>query len=495
MSEMPSILGSRSSDRSGPRVSTSTPGSPQRPTPAADPSPAYASIERKAPRKARPRVRKIHAQKNRPADDPTPPEPEPEAVTEEEPAFVLPTIPSVASAGEPPIETAPTAAKQVAEKRRPLRKATARRPAVRKSVDDVYGVKQSRVPKNKFIGEVIEFNPNLRPTAFPTLDTPKRATEFESELASQEQYQKSGLEGSLSATRAEEQDSFSFDIQTPATSNAHDRKRPREDDEALAEVLQADEGANHAHPLVPRDQITPASTDATISADTSGEISCKVKGKQRVPWITEFSDPPKYDEETRQGWKLAGKDAYDGNIAAMETSDEEREAVDTGPIVFKTCLMKLWDKIPPSLKCHATDAMGDLFPDDHNLEHHMERLRLSNHQKDDLWVSMTDRAEQQRMAERAQKMLTALQREFHLTKADRVLTDEIHAKMKEKTIYRFPEPEIRGKRYEWRALERYFRLCGLDPGVIHEDGLLHDETGITEEGLQIDKARAEQEIS
>ena len=392
--------------------------------------------------------------------------------------------------------------------KRAPRKATARRPPSRDSLADNFVPKQSRVPKNTYTGPVTDFNPDLRPAAFPTLDTPERAAEFELELAAAEKriaadvrkLQESIDNAKAPAPASTSLSGHSLEQRHEGTSfERRSLKRSHEDVE-IFDALVDYPGSTHAHPAKRHRKAT----------------------NPDLEW--EFGSS---DASLRDGYILAGgRTQYDNFQAEMQSSDEGEMDEETPTRKLKTKgefrftlstveparqRQEIWLELPNNLKCHAVETVGDIYPnykehagithamgtrfeqrtslEQSAVEAFMDVLLLSERDKSILRGLLDIKAQKQRLAELAQKYLDQQRHTFFLKHGTKKLTDAQHEKMKVMTIYKYPEPDLEAPRSAWVALEKYFEMCELDPMYLYEDGgLLNAETGVREEGLQVDRA-------
>lgn len=340
---------------------------------------------------------------------------------------------------------------------------------------------KSRVPKNTYTGPQTEFNPDLPPATFPTLDTAKQVQEYEQKVAAeanQTKIDRFSLDSPVhdSSTRP------ISGTRQPTASNSGRSQRSRAATSSVDSINQrpnvASYGSEHSHPSRPRNSITPIGSDAGMSYEDWKQRSI-AREASRSAWRNskppESSKNPISEENVEQLQEWAKRTSPERYMAEMETSDEEK----VSPIkhVRKPAIsrVELWKSLPSFMKVHAVDSVYEQFPDeDSNSIFH--RLQLTDRQVVEMTKLINERSARGKNEDAIEAKLHAQVRDFLLHRNGQSLSGDKLQTMLDNTIYRKIEegnPVIATRRM-WRDAKEYLELCGL-PG-----SLLDDEDGPTE---------------
>ena len=318
--------------------------------------------------------------------------------------------------------------------------------------EEIYKTPEPRKPKPKksaYRGKVIEYNPNLPPAAFPTLDHPD--------------YVHNGgnipfdLDSHVSGLRSRNASQSHSPSSTP---DPLGRDCPSEDINVI--------GKN------------PAMISATADSAHDGIQSLKQTSTHEQRRSRTSTPSSIYGEPTDNGprnptWvsnmarmKEAGRMSdLDRNMLDMETSDEEDAATRPTKIARSHSSLEFptWDDLAVAHKLDLADAIGELDPDGTDVFEVMDQLRLSVSQKEELTKLLIERQERVATEE------TNQQRHMEKTKAvllqGRHLSQAAFHQMVEENLYGTisEDAHLQTNLRELKKARAYLRNCGFDAAL------------------------------
>ena len=318
--------------------------------------------------------------------------------------------------------------------------------------EEVYKTPAPRKPKPKksaYRGKVIEYNPNLPPAAFPTLDHPD--------------YVHNGgnipfdLDSHLSGSRSQNASQLHSESGTP---DPLGRDCPSEDIDVTGE--------------------NPAMMSATADSTRGGIQSLKRKLTHEQRRSRTSMPSSIYGEPTGNGprnpiWlsnmarmEEAGRMTdLQRNMLDMETSDEEDAA--TGPAKIARTASSLdfptWDDLTVAHKLDLADAIGELDPDATDAFKVMDQLLLSVSQKEELTELLIERQERA-ATEEANHQRHLEKTKAILLKGEHLSQSEFHQMVEENLYGTIGEDAARQTNLpELRKARAYLRNCGFDAAL------------------------------
>ena len=313
-------------------------------------------------------------------------------------------------------------------------------------------LKFSRVPKNTYTGPQVEYNPNLRPAAFPTLDTPERVEAFEQHLAEQRQKQEQQLVGTVDPDVVNGPDlhadhplnerwqNFSLQSPPPSANKATHFRRGHELAPSLTDEVSdgSVEEIRQSGPRPSQRLITPSTTEP--SGASSNQSQAEVSAQQSHEEDSRSESPPRrpnalYHENFEQITEIAQMTDHEMNMAEMETSDEEEMArKDQIKKPIGTQVAR-WDNLSKSAKLDSVDSVHEQYPDD-TANMIFQRLNLTDAQKMEMVQLLERRQGKEREEEDAQQLLQARVHEYMLKNSGRPMSQERYRQMLQETIYK-----------------------------------------------------------
>ena len=315
--------------------------------------------------------------------------------------------------------------------------------------EEIYEPPKPKTPKSKnrpaYRGKVTEFNPNLPPAAFPTLDHPSYvhnggtvAIDLESHsLGSKSQE----LEGHEAVNpdpldrdpHPEEADlTEKFPVPTPTTADFTHRN-------SQFGMQGSEKGQKQA-----RGNIWPSSVHGGPNDN----------GPQNPIWASNMA-------RMVEAGKMSDLDRI---MLEMETSDEEDAATDRrSKFARKNSTQKFpaWDDLTVTHKLDLADAIAEFYPDP---EHVMHQLRLNPSQKKELVELLIER--QGRAArEEANQQTSMNQTKEMLLRGEPLAQAKFH-QMEENLYENIQEDHhIQTNLVELKKARAYLGHCGLDPAL------------------------------
>ena len=320
--------------------------------------------------------------------------------------------------------------------------------------EEIYKTPEPRKPKTKrsaYRGKVIEYNPNLPPAAFPTLDHPD--------------YVHNGgnipfdLDSHLSGSRSR---NASQSHSESSTAGPLGRDCPSEDID--------DMGKNPA--------MTSAMAGSTRGAIQSlKQMSTHEQGRSRTSMPSSIYGEPTDNGPRNPTWlsnmarmEEAGRMTdLQRNMLDMETSDEEDAATRPAKIARSASSLEFptWNDLAVAHKLDLADAIGELLPDGTDVFEVMDQLRLSVSQKEELAELLferqkraaTEEANQQRHLEKTKAVLLQGRRlsqsAFH-----QMLEENLYGSISDKAALQTQTTPM-----ELRKARAYLRNCGFDAAL------------------------------
>ena len=307
--------------------------------------------------------------------------------------------------------------------------------------------KTPKIKKSAYRGKVIEYNPNLPPAAFPTLDHPD--------------YVHNGghipydPDSHLSGSRSRNASQSRSESSTP---DPLGRDCPSED----IDVIGQNPAMRSATAGLTRDGIrglNQTSTHEQRRSRTSMPSSIYGEPTDNGPrnpiWLSNMA---RMEEAGRMS-------DLDRNILDMETSDEEDAADRPAKIARSASTLEFptWDDLAVAHKLDLADAIGELVPDGTDVFEVMDQLRLSVSQKEELTELLLKRQERAATEEANQQR--------HLEKTKAILLKGEH--LSQSAFHQMVEENLYGTISENAALKTtslmelrkaraYLRYCGFD---------------------------------
>ena len=317
--------------------------------------------------------------------------------------------------------------------------------------EEIYKTPEPKKPepkKSAYRGKVIEYNPNLPPAAFPTLDHPD--------------YVHNGgnipfdLDAHLSGVRSRNASQSHSESSTP-------------------DPLRRD---------CPSEDIDVIGNDPAMISDTADSARGGIQTSTREQRRSRTSMPSSiYGEPTDNGprnpiWlsnmarmEEAGRMTdLQRNMLDMETSDEEEEDAAARPTKIARTASSLefptWDDLTVAHKLDLADAIGELDPDGTDVFGVMDQLRLSVSQKEELTELLIERQERAAKEEANQqrhmeKTKAVLLQGRHLSQAEfhQMVEENLYGTISDDAPFHTTNP------MELRKARAYLRYCGFDAAL------------------------------
>ena len=305
--------------------------------------------------------------------------------------------------------------------------------------EEVYELPKSKKAKTKqpaYRGNATEFNPNLPPAVFPTLDHPDYvhngghiAVNLLSGVQSQESKDNAIASGRTFLPEMIDLTGETMIISTSANSTRQGSRHVKQTSMTVQEQSQA-----------------------TMLSSMHGEVTDN--GPRNPTW-------------TRNMARMAAAGRMsdlDRLILEMESSDEEDAAAnptERAHMVSNT-EAPAWDDLTVAHKLNLTDTIAELYP---GLAQVMHQLRLGASQKEELVELLSQRsareareeANQQRLQEQTKDALLSgrsfTQPEFH-----QILNETLYENINE-------EDHLQTNLLELKKARRYLGYCGLNPAL------------------------------
>lgn len=307
------------------------------------------------------------------------------------------------------------------------------------SEEEFYESPKPKKPKPRrpaYRGKVIEFNPNLPPAAFPTLDHPDyvhNGGNIPVDLGLQSQ-ELAGFESISSSSLGPERHSDSAEDLPASTST------PAEFNHLMSpSVMQ-------------RSNTERSKARGSMLSSMYGESTDN--GPRSPIWASNMA-------HMEEAGKMSDLDRI---MLEMETSDEEDAAARPTKLA-KTASIKefpAWDDLTIAHKLDLADTIGELYPDLTQVTH---KLRLNPSQKEELVELLTQRqdrsareeANQQRLMEQTKEVLlqgkSLSQSEFH-----QMVEENLYGEIKE-------NDHLQTNVMELKRARAYLEYCGFDPAL------------------------------
>ena len=306
--------------------------------------------------------------------------------------------------------------------------------------------KTSKLKKRPaYRGKVTEFNPNLPPAAFPTLDHPSYVHNGGTVAIDLVSHSLGSESQELAAFEAINPDSLgrdphpeetvlteNFPVPTPTTADSTHRNSPF--------VMQrSKKGQKQARGNMP----------------SSMHGGPNDNGPQNPIWASNMA-------RMVEAGKMSDLDRI---MLEMETSDEEDAATDTrSKLARKNSTPKYpaWDDLTVTHKLDLADTIAELYPDP---THVMHQLRLNPSQKEELVGLLIDRQDRA-TREKANQLKLMNQTKEMLLRGEPLPQSKFH-QMVEDTLYEHIQEDhhIQTNLMELKKARAYLGHCGFDPAL------------------------------
>ena len=315
--------------------------------------------------------------------------------------------------------------------------------------EEIYESPKPRTPKSKkqpaYRGKVIEFNPNLPPAAFPTLDHPSYVHNGGTVAVNLEPHSLGSESQELTVFEATNSDSLgrgshpeetvltgNVPVPTPTTANFTHRNSP-------SVMQRSEKGQKQARGNMP----------------SSMRGRPNDNGPQNPIWASNMA-------RMVEAGKMSDQDRI---MLEMETSDEEDIATDKrSKLARKDSNPKYpaWDDLTITHKLDLADTIAELYPDP---VHVMHQLRLNPSQKEelvDLLIQRQDRA----AGEEANQHKFMNQTKEMLLRGEPLPQSKFH-QMLEEHLYKniWEDHHIQTNLMELKKARAYLGRCGFDPAL------------------------------
>ena len=288
--------------------------------------------------------------------------------------------------------------------------------------------------KDVYCGPITEFNPNLPPAAFPTLDMSQSSPLISNQDqdinqdnvhsglpvsdSSDEDY---SIGGNGPYQRANSQTMFSTPARTPSGST-----RPRSSTSNTIDSLTG---------LAPTDGLGPSDNG---------------------------SQNPTFVKNVKKIGELGRRTGFDWTMAEMETSDEEEK-----PTKAAEAEVSAWDDLTITHKLDLADTIHGRFPAARS-EQTMARLRLNGEQVRELTDLLLKRQKRSREEETSAKQLRDHTQE-KLLSGERI-SETGYREILERTIYRHvgEEDHLQTTRSELAKAKAYLEYCGFESSLLDD---------------------------
>lgn len=325
-------------------------------------------------------------------------------------------------------------------------------PDLKEEEEEMYEAPKSRKRKPQrrpaYRGEVIEFNPNLPPAAFPTLDHPSYVHnggnipfDLESPSLGLQSQELAGFE------------SISSNYSSPKCHSAPTVDLPDSTEDPPASTTTP---ADFDHLMLPnamqRPNMDQSKARGSMISSRYGESTDS--GPRNPIWADNM-------ERMEAAGKMSDSDRF---MLEMETSDEEDTPARTEKVAKKAGVpaYPAWDDLTITHKLDLADVIGEIYPDVMQVT---IQLRLDPSQKEELIELLTQRQDRAASEEENQQRLMEQTRNIILQ--GKRLSQSEYRKMVEENLYRDIE------KYDYREtnmmeLKRarsYLKWCGFNPAL------------------------------
>ncbi|CAD6580005.1 MAG: hypothetical protein ASARMPRED_009321 [Alectoria sarmentosa] len=318
--------------------------------------------------------------------------------------------------------------------------------------EEIYKSPKPKKPKSKpraYHGEVIEFNPDLPPAAFPTLDHPD--------------YIHNGgnvridLKSHLSHLQSQEPRLAGFEAISPSSlgRGCHRKEIDLTGNYPNVTSTAADFtrwGSQNIRQVPITVQEQPG---ASMPSNIYGESTDN--GPRNPIWASNMA---RMEEAGRMS-------DLDRNILEMESSDEEDAAARPTKLARMTGVPEFptWNDLTAAHKLNLADAIAELYP---NLAQVMHQLRLGLSQKEELVELITQRQDREAREEANQQRLQEKTKDVLLQ--GRSLSQTAFHQMVEENLYGTisEDDSIPTNLRELKKARAYLKYCGFDPALADE---------------------------
>lgn len=321
-------------------------------------------------------------------------------------------------------------------------------------------------------GKVVEFNPNLPPAAFPTLELGQRR-ESDAPVVNHTE---------MCATTVEQTNRYlpcemhrsAYSTPNTSTFDSNTFRCSQFSNSATQDPTPNTEFQTKTQEVTGNMGILALPRSAPVILQSAYLMEKKWSGQGCKGWDTSNNlQNPVYADNVKIMKRFDRRTEEDWNVAEMETSDEEGSS---GPITLNgtntqrspEALGRLWEEIPVALKMDLVDIMEDIFL---SRTEAMHRLRLNGGQRQKL-LDLLDRREEQAVVEdeaaaslRTETMRILLSRSGEELKRvtqtgfRQLLKEGLYKSIGEDDYYTATSADLS------RAKE-YLRCCGQQPGLL-----------------------------
>ena len=315
--------------------------------------------------------------------------------------------------------------------------------------EEIYQSPKPRTPKSKkppvYCGKVIEFNPNLPPAAFPTLDHPDYvhnggniAVNLGSTLTRPESQELAGFEAINS-------DSLGRDRHA-------EKSHLRESLPTLVSTT-ADSALRSSSSLMQRSDTRQKQARGNMPLGMYGGLTDS--GPQNPIWASNMA---RMEEAGRMS-------DLDRIMLEMETSDEEDTAATRPSKISRkgsTGKYPAWDDLSVAHKLDLADTVAEIYPDPAQVMH---QLRLNPSQKEELVELLVQRQDRAAKEEANQQRLLKQTKEC-LLQGEPLPQSKFHH-MVEESFYGdiHEDHHIQTNLMELKKARAYLKSCGFDPAL------------------------------
>ncbi|CAF9942888.1 MAG: hypothetical protein ALECFALPRED_010182 [Alectoria fallacina] len=318
--------------------------------------------------------------------------------------------------------------------------------------EEIYKSPKPKKPKSKpraYHGQVIEFNPDLPPAAFPTLDHPD--------------YIHNGgnvpidLESHLSRLQSREPRLAGFEAVSPSFlgRGCHRKEIDLTGDHPNVTSTAADFTRRESQHTTQTSITVEKQPRASMPSNVYGESTDN--GPRNPIWASNMA---RMEEAGRMS-------DLDRNILEMESSDEEDAAVRPTKFARMASVPEFptWNDLEAAHKLNLADAIAELYPD---LAQVMHQLRLGLSQKEELVELLTQRQDRETREEANRQRLQEETKDVLLQ--GRSLSQMAFHQMVEENLYRAISEgdSVPTNLRELKKARAYLRYCGFDPALADE---------------------------
>ena len=320
--------------------------------------------------------------------------------------------------------------------------------------EEIYESPNPRKPKSRrpaYCGEVIEFNPNLPPAAFPTLDHPDYVHNGGTVTVD--------LESQFPGLQSPEPRLSGFEWINPDAlgSNCRTKEMDRTEDDPTMRSATADLTHSTSQSFSQNSMTVQKQTQGSMLSSMYGESTDN--GPRNPIWVSNMA---RMEEAGRMS-------DLDRIMLEMETSDEdasdeENTAARSSKLARTASIPEFpaWDDLTVAHKLDLADAITEIYP---ALTQVIHQLRLSSSQEEELVELLNQRQDRTAREEANQQRLQEQTNEILLQ--GRSLSQSTFRQMVEENLYKHihENDHIQTNLMELKKARAYLRYCGFDPSL------------------------------